>query len=189
MPMVSSEHIISRKLREMPLWVKISISIFSAIFIGAYMAGEDTRRLDEKYLVGDVRHEMQRTTNLLAALVAESIITRKEMNTKAIIQESIAKWPEIMFVHITDEDGKYIYEWKKQPIVFGEGILKFEQPITYGKVEFGVLSVYVDLRNFYKDMDEHIEEVRNRSTLILFATTFLLIIFVNLLLREQENID
>ena len=58
--MVSSEHIISRKLREMPLWVKVSSSIIFAIFIGGYMAGEDTRRLDEKYLVGDVRHEMQR---------------------------------------------------------------------------------------------------------------------------------
>jgi len=94
-----------------------------------------------------------------------------------------------MFVHITDKDGKFIYEWKKQPIVFGEGILKFEQPIVYGKIEFGILSVYVDLRKFYEDMNRHIEEVRNRSTLILFVTTFLLIIFVNLLLRDQKNIN
>jgi len=173
----------------MPLWVKISISICSAIFIGAYMAGEDTRRLDEKYLVGDVRYEMQRTTNLLAALVAESVVTKKEINTTAIINESISKWPEIMFVHITDEHGKFIYEWQKQPIFFGEGILKFEQPIVYGKVVFGNLSVYVDLRKFHEDMNKHIEEVRNRSTLILFVTTFLLIIFVNLLLREQKNIN
>ncbi len=92
----------------MPLWVKVSGSIIFAIFIGGYMAGEDTRRLDEKYLVGDVRHEMQRTTNLLAALVAESVVTKKEMNTAAIINESISKWPEIMFIHITDEHGKFI---------------------------------------------------------------------------------
>lgn len=174
---------------KMPLWLKITFSIVFAIFIGAYMAGEDTRRLDEKYLMGDIRHEMQRTTNLLAALVAESVVTKKEMNTSAIIKESLAKWPEIMFIHIADEQGKFIYEWKKRPIVFGQGILKFEQSITYGKVEYGILSVYVDLRNIYKEMEEHIGKVRHRSTLILLVTTFLLIIFVNLLLQEQRDID
>ncbi len=170
-----------------PLWLKITLSIVSAIFVGAFLAGEDTRRLDEKYLVGDVRHEMQRTTNLLAALIAESVVTKKAMNTQAIVKESVTKWPEIMFIHITDEHGLYVYEWKRQAIGFGEGILKFEQPIIYGGVEFGILSVYVNLRNFYSDMKEHINKIRNRSALILFATTFLLIIFVNLLLREQRN--
>jgi len=177
------------KKGKIPLWLKITLSIVFTISIGAYMTGEDTRKLDERYLMKDIRHEMQRTTSLLAALVALSVVTKKEMNTSAIIRESVAAWPEIMFVHIIDEQGKFIYEWKKQPLVFGQGILKFEQSIIYGEVEYGILSVYVDLRNVYKEIEEHIGKVRHRSTLILLVITFLLIIFVNLLLKEQRDID
>jgi len=64
------------------------------------------------------------------------------------------------------------------PIIFGEGILKFEEPITYGSEQFGVFSLYVDLNNYYRLMNEHIDDARRRAALILLSIT-LFVVFIS----------
>ncbi len=125
----------------MLILLKTSLPIIIAISIGIWFAGEHTRKLDEEYLIGDMRREMQRATALLAGLVSDGVVTEDAKKADATIKQYLSNWPEVTYIHIQDDTGILLTEWKKRPIIFGEGILKFEQPITYGNVQFGILSL------------------------------------------------
>lgn len=163
----------------MPIWLNASLTIIIGITAGAWFAGEITRQLDEDYLVSDIRREMTRTTGLLSGLIVNSVITDNVEETNAIIRQYVSEWPEVTFVHVEDEDGYQFTEWKKRPIQFGQGILKFEAPIKLGAENFGILSVYADMSGFYTDMDEHISDTRHSAALILLSITMFIVCIVN----------
>lgn len=163
----------------MPFWLKTTLVILFGNVLGIWFATENTRALDREYLVEDMRTEMNRATGLLAGMIAESVVVGDTRKTDTIIKEYVSNWPEVTYVHIINDNGVIVTEWLKKPIQFGEGILKFEQPIMYGNEEFGKLSLYSDLNTFYYAMAEHINSTRRRTALILLAVTLFIVFVVN----------
>jgi hypothetical protein len=76
-----------------PFWFRLSLVICIWILIADWFSGESTRKLDSEFLLDRIRDEMQRTTGLLARLVAESAVV--------------------------GDDGFYVAEWQKRPTQFG----------------------------------------------------------------------
>ncbi len=154
---------------------------------GSWFAGESARTLDTEYLLETVRSDMQRTTGLLAGLIAESVVTGDARKTEALITQYASGWSDFTYIHVLDEDGFYVTEWQKRPIKFGSGIRKFEQVIGYGGQEFGILSVYVDMRSVHKAIKQHISASRRRSALILLSTTMFIVFFINYFALQQTR--
>ena len=163
----------------LPFWLKITLVILLGNALGIWFATEDARSLDKQYLVEDMRVEMNRATRLLSGLVAESVVTGDMRKTDATIRQYVSSWSEVTYVHIVDDDGMLVTEWQKKPIQFGEGILKFEQPVLYGNEKFGSISLYADLNTFYTAMAEHIDKTRRRTAFILLAITLFIVFVVN----------
>lgn len=76
-----------------PFWFRLSLVICIWILIADWFSGESTRKLGSEFLLDRIRDEMQRTTGLLAGLVAESVVV--------------------------GDDGFYVAEWQKRPTQFG----------------------------------------------------------------------
>ena len=170
-----------------PLWLRISFVILLGVFIGAYLAGDSTRKLDMQYLDTNMRTEFQNKTNILANIMAESIVTKDYSQAENDIDNFIKEWAEITYLHVQDDRGLLIYEWPGNKIKFDYGTRKFEAKIRFGGVDYGVLSIYVDMEQFYQDMERHITEIQYRSGLILLTTALFIIALVNLMVLEKEE--
>jgi hypothetical protein len=169
-----------------PLWSKVTFVILFGTLVGAYISGESTRKLDDEYIRSNIHSATQLATTLLASILSESVVLNDTKTTDALIKESIKEWPEVTYIHIEDDRGLYYTEWGKLDIV-GLGIQKFETPVILGGQHYGVLCVYADLRRVYENMDSHINEVRNRSALILLAIALFIIAIVDLLITQKNN--
>jgi hypothetical protein len=78
-------------------------------------------------------------------------------------------------VHVTDAGGAYFTEWQQHPIKFGEGILKFEEPIRFGRQDFGTLSLYVNLQDPLRSIRTHVLASQRREALSLLALALLIV--------------
>ena len=173
---------------QIPFWLKLSLVIGLGILFGTWFAGESTRKLDTEYLLDTVRNDMQRTTGLLAGLIAESVVISDARKTEAIIRQYASGWSDFTYIHVLDDDGFYVTEWQKRPIKFGPQIRKFEQAIEHGGQEFGVLSVYVDMGSIHEAISEHIGTSQRRSALILLSITMFIVFFINYFaLKEAQE--
>ena len=171
-----------------PFWLKLSLVIGLGITFGAWFAGESTRKLDTEYLLETARKDMQRTTGLLAGLIAESVVIGDSRKTEAIIRQYASGWSDFTYIHVLDDGGFYVTEWQKRPIKFGPQIRKFEQAIEHGGQEFGVLSVYVDMGSIHEAISEHIGTSQRRSALILLSITMFIVFFINYFaLKEAQE--
>jgi hypothetical protein len=162
-----------------PFWLKLSTVIALGILYGIWFAGEATRKLDSDYLLATIHRDMQRTTTLLAGLIAEPIVTGDTGSTEATIYQYVEGWSEITYVHVLDENGYFVTDWKKNTRSFGPGIYKFEQVIEHGGQNFGILSVYADMNPVYSAVDQHISSSRRQSGFLLLSITMFIVFFVN----------
>ena len=116
----------------MSLWIKNSIVVLLSIFIATWFAGERIRALDEKYILDYIREDKTRAVQLLAGLVANSVVARDEKLIDIIIKEYLSSWPEITYVNVDDDKSRVIYSWQKKPVSFGPTVRHFEQPVIVG---------------------------------------------------------
>ncbi len=175
----------AQEKQSIPVWLMASFTIFIGISLGVWFAGESTRSLDEDLLVGNIKREINRSTELIAGLIANAVVANNKIETDIIIKQYLSGWNEITFVHVSSDDGMLFTEWHKKPVQFGDGILKFEAPILLGEENFGVLSVYADINNLYSAMDDHIQSSRRRAALILLSITMLIACLVNYVSEKQ----
>jgi hypothetical protein len=172
-----------------PFWLKLSIVIALGILFGIWFAGESTRKLDSDYLLVSIHKNMQRTTTLLADLIAEPIVTGDTGSTEATIYQYVRGWPEITYVHVLDENGHFVTDWQKSTQSFGPGIHKFEQVIEYGDQNFGILSVYADMNPVLSAVEQHISSSRRQSGFILLSITMFIVFFVNYFAFKSTRVE
>jgi hypothetical protein len=172
-----------------PFWLKLSIVIALGILFGIWFAGESTRKLDSDYLLVSIHKNMQRTTTLLADLIAEPIVTGDTGSTEATIYQYVRGWPEITYVHVLDENGHFVTDWQKSTRSFGPGIHKFEQVIEYGDQNFGILSVYADMNPVLSAVEQHISSSRRQSGFILLSITMFIVFFVNFFAFKGTRVE
>ncbi len=171
-----------------PLWLRLSLVILIGVAIGIFIAGESTRKLDSRYLDDNIREQYQDKTNIFARSLTEAVISNDDGATKRVIDNFVNDWKNLTYVHVQDDRGMLMAEWRKGGELFGPGILKFEAPVsTGGGIDFGILSVYVDMNGFYNDMGNHIAEMRGRSGLILLTTALFITALVNLMVFEKQK--
>jgi hypothetical protein len=163
----------------MPLWIKNSLIILLCISFAAWIAGERIRILDERYILNNLREDKIKLVSLLSGLVANAVLTKDDNLIDSIIKNHLSNWPEITFVNIADDRSNVIYTWQKSPINFNQGVRHFEKPVIVGGQEFGRLSVYFDLSEYYEDVEEHIMYTRRSAASILLSITLMLVFLVN----------
>lgn len=163
----------------LPLWLRASSVILAGILFSVWFTGEATRRAEEHDRLAELRAGVERSVGLLAGLVSESVVTADQATADAVIKQYVSSWPQVTFVHITDSDGVFFTEWQRRPAQFGEGILKFEQPIHFGRQSFGTLSLYVDLNDTLASMRRHVLRDQRRAALLLLALALVIIAVVN----------
>ena len=160
---------VTQRIGLLPLWLRASGVILAGILLSVWFTGEATRKLDEEYLLGELRAGVQRSAGLLAGLLSESLVTGDHANADATIKQYVSTWPQVTFVHVMDAEAQFFTEWQQQPIKFGDGILKFEEPIQFGRQNFGTLSLYVDLNDPVRSIHEHVFAAQRREALTLLA--------------------
>jgi hypothetical protein len=170
-----------------PLWVKKSIVVLLSIVIAAWFSGERIRQLDQKYLLDNIHNEKARFMTLFSGLLSNAVIVKNEQEIDLIVTKYIASSPEITLVHITDDRSNVLYKLQIKPINFGESVRKFEQPIIVGGEEFGILSIYFDLSEYYQDVEEHLNYTRQSAATILLAITLVLVFLINFVAANEEK--
>lgn len=145
---------------------------------------EKLLELYNEYLIKNIHSATQLHTTLLANLVSESVVLNHTGTSEAIIKQSVKVWPEVTYIHIEDDRGFYYTEWDKLKDV-DMRIQKFEAPVILGGQYYGVLCIYVDLRQVYKNVESHINGVRNRSALILIAISLFIVAIVDVLITDK----
>ena len=160
---------LTNSVRAIPLWCKTTVVLTLGIALSIWFTVELTLSLDQKYLHEKLHNDTQRATELLAGLLKETVLTRNKAKTDSIIKQYAGDWPDITFLHIEDEHAHFFTEWKKQPVSFGEGILKYEAPIVVNNQKFGTLSLYLDQRDRLNSIQEHVSAIERRVALTLFA--------------------
>ncbi len=153
----------------LPLWLRATAVILAGILLSVWFAGEATRKLDEEFLLGELRTGVQRSAGLLAGLLSESLVTGDRATADATIKQYVSTWPQVTFVHVTDAGAAYFTEWQQHPIKFGDGILKFEETIRFGRQDFGTLSLYVNLKDPLSSIHAHVLASQRREALTLLA--------------------
>lgn len=164
-----------QRLGLMPLWLRASSVILAGILLSVWFTGEATRELDEEYLLGEMRSGVQRSTSLLAGLLSEALVTGDHATADATIKQYVSTWPQVTFVHVMEAEGRFFTEWQQHPIKFGEGILKFEEPIQFGRQDFGTLSLYVNLQDPLRSIQKHVLASQRREALTLLGLALLII--------------
>lgn len=159
----------------LPLWMRASSVILAGILLSVWFTGEATRRLDEHFLLGELRGGVQRSAGLLAGLLSESLVTGDHASADATIKQYVSTWPQVTFVHVMDAEAQFFTEWQQRPVKFGDGILKFEEPIRFGRQNFGTLSLYVDLKDALRSVHEHVLASQRREALSLLTLALLII--------------
>jgi hypothetical protein len=165
----------SKRIGLLPLWLRATAVILSGILLSVWFTGEATRKLEEEFLLGELRAGVQRSTGLLAGLLSESLVTRDHATADATIKQYVSTWSQVTFVHVTDAEAGYFTEWQQHPIKFGDGILKFEEPIRFGRQDFGTLSLYVNLLDPLGSIHAHVLASQRREALTLLALALLII--------------
>jgi hypothetical protein len=165
----------TKRVGLMPLWMRATFVILAGILLSVWFTAEATRRLDEKFLLGEMRTGVQRSAGLLAGLLSESLVTGDHATADATVKQYVSTWPQVTFVHVTDAGGAYFTEWQQHPIKFGEGILKFEEPIRFGRQDFGTLSLYVNLQDPLRSIRTHVLASQRREALSLLALALLIV--------------
>lgn len=163
----------------LPLWLRASTVILAGILFSVWLTGEATRRIEEQDRLSEMRAGVEHSVSLLAGLVSESLVTADRDSADAVIKQYVSAWPQVTFVHITDADNEFFTEWQVKPVKFGEGILKFEQPIRFGKQVFGTLALYVDLNETLASIRRHVGRAQRHAALTLLALALLIIAVVN----------
>lgn len=163
----------------LPIWLRSTAVILTGILLSVWSTGEATRRMEEQSRLADMRIGVERSVGLLAGLVSESLVTSDQTTADAVIRQYVSAWPQVTFVHIADADGEFFTEWQQKPVKFGDGILKFEQPIRFGKQTFGTLSLYVDLNETLASIRARVSRDQRRAALTLLALALLIIAVVN----------
>jgi hypothetical protein len=163
----------------LPLWLRASTVILAGILLSVLFTGESTRRAGEQDRLAEMRAGVERSVSLLAGLVSESLVTADRATADAVIKQYVSAWPQVTFVHITDADNEFFTEWQLKPVKFGEGILKFEQPIRFGRQVFGTLALYVDLNATLASIRHRVGRDQRRAALTLMALALLIIAVVN----------
>ncbi|MBI1731419.1 MAG: hypothetical protein HYR49_01455 [Gammaproteobacteria bacterium] len=159
----------------LPMWLRATSVILAGILLSVWITGEATRALDERYLLGEMRSGVQRSTGLLAGLLSESVVTGDAGTADAMIKQYVSTWPQVTYVHVMEANGMLFTEWQQRPIKFGDGILKFEEPIRFGAQTFGTLSLYVDLNQPLQSIHEHVLTAQRREALTLLGLVMLII--------------
>ena len=165
----------SKRIGLLPLWLRATAVILAGILLSVWFAGEATRKLDEEFLLGAMRAGVQRSAGLLAGLLSESLVTGDLATADATIKQYVSTWPQVTFVHVTDARAGFFTEWQQHPIKFGDGILKFEEPIRFGRQDFGTLSLYVNLQDSLHTVHAHVLASQRREALTLLALALLII--------------
>ena len=165
----------SKRIGLLPLWLRATAVILAGILLSVWFAGEATRKLDEEFLLGEMRAGVQRSAGLLAGLLSESLVTGDLATADATIKQYVSTWPQVTFVHVTDARAEFFTEWQQHPIKFGDGILKFEEPIRFGRQDFGTLSLYVNLQDPLHSIHAHVLASQRREALTLLALALLII--------------
>ena len=158
-----------------PLWLRATFVILAGILLSVWFTGEATRKLDEEFLLGELRAGVQRSAGLLAGLLSESLVTGDNATADATIKQYVSTWPQVTFVHVSDAEGEFFTEWQQHPIKFGEGILKFEEPIHFGRQDFGTLSLYVNLQDSLQSIHAHVLASQRREALTLLGLALLIV--------------
>ncbi|MGK0298476.1 MAG: hypothetical protein ACI9XC_002098 [Gammaproteobacteria bacterium] len=171
----------------MPLWVKNSIVVLLSIVIAAWFSGERIRQLDEKYILENIHNEKTRLMTLFSGLLSNAVLVKNEQEMEFIVKKYIASSPEIILIHITDDNSNVLYTLQIKPINFGEAVRKFEQPIIVGGEEFGILSIYFDLAEYYRNVEEHLNYTRKSAATILLAITLILVFLINFVAVNEEK--
>jgi hypothetical protein len=153
----------------LPLWLRATVVILAGILLSVWITGETTRELDERHMLVEMRGGVQRSAELLAGLLSESVVTGDSVAAGAIIKQYVSTWQQVTYVHIMLPDGNMFTDWQQRPVKFGAGILKFEEPIRFGTQTFGTLSLYVDLRAALAAIHEHVVRAQRREALTLLA--------------------
>ena len=165
----------SKRIGLLPLWLRATAVILAGILLSVWFTGEATRKLDEEFLLGAMRAGVQRSAGLLAGLLSESLVTGDLATADATIKQYVSTWPQVTFVHVTDARAGFFTEWQQHPIKFGDGILKFEEPIRFGRQDFGTLSLYVNLQDPLHSIHAHVLASQRREALTLLALALLII--------------
>ncbi len=163
----------------LPIWLRSTAVILAGILLSVWFTGEATHRTEERDRLAEMRSGVERSVGLLAGLVSESLVTSDQATADAVIRQYVSAWPQVTFVHIADADGEFFTEWQQKPAKFGDGILKFEQPIRFGKQTFGTLSLYVDLNETLASIRAHVSRDQRRAALMLLALALLITAVVN----------
>lgn len=156
-------------IRSVPLWCKTTLVLTLGIALSVWFTVDLTLRLDQKYLLEKLHDDTQRAADLLTGLLKNAILARDTDKADSIIRQYVSDWPDITFLHIDDEHSRFFTEWKKQPLSFGEGILKYESAVVVGGQHFGMLSLYVDQRDRINSVQEHVSAIERRVALSLLA--------------------
>jgi len=158
-----------------PLWLRATFVILAGIVLSVWFTGEATRRLDEEFLLGELRAGVQRSAGMLSGLLSESLVTGDRATADATIKQYVSTWPQVTFVHVADAEAGFFTEWQQHPIKFGEGILKFEEPIHFGRQDFGTLSLYVNLQDSLQSIHVHVLASQRREALSLLGLALLIV--------------
>jgi hypothetical protein len=167
-----------RRIGLLPLWLRATALILAGISASVWFTGEATRRLDEEHRLSEMRAGVQRAAGLLAGLVSEALVTGDRATADAIVKQYVSAWPQVTFVHVADAQGRFFTEWQQRPIRFGDGILKFEEPVLFGRQHFGTLSLYVDLNGTLASIRVHAVAAQRRAALTLLALALLIVALV-----------
>ena len=166
-------------IRAIPLWGKATLVVALGVAVIAWFTTQSRRHADEEWMLAELHQNTQQTVDLLAGQVAVGLLSHDRETVETTLRGFVAQWPEITFVHISDDAGYLFTEWKRQPMVFGEGILKYEARVNYGGQFYGMLSIYVDQNRSLLAIRDHVRSAGLHLALNLFAMMLLMSLAIN----------
>ncbi|MCG7496394.1 response regulator [Vibrio sp. Of7-15] len=149
------------------LWIKY-LAILSIVTVGlSFTAGEVVREYETRYLESKVESQLERHFSALSSIAIEDVLTEDIPRLETIVDQVVMHTPDIQYILICNEDKKHLVAWGEKPEQAPPSMAVYQNKIALENEIFGYMKIGISKTPFFKDIAQHVEQIRYFSAISL----------------------
>ena len=149
------------------LWIKY-LTILSIVTVGlSFTAGEIVREYETRYLERKVESQLVGHFSTLSSIAMEDVLTEDIPRLETIVDQVALHTPDLQYILICNEDQDVLVSWGEKPAQELPLMAVYENKIALENETFGYMKIAISKAPFFKDIAQHVEQIRYFSAISL----------------------
>ena len=160
-----------------PLSRQIIATSIAAVLIVGVAIGELVRKTEKETLFTDLQNRNMQTVALLSAASLDAVISEDRPLIESIIEQMVARAPEIVSVVYKNETGKVLASWKDEEPIEEKFVKTFSEGIELAGEAFGTLTIEWNIEPGIQTVQGRVDRIRLyvAASLLIVTIVFLVL--------------